>query len=213
MLDAPVTSVPLPPPQIASSPQRVQLWYARLSPQDRGRYLDHLDQLIDRMPPRRRRLFDLLVRRLQDRVELPFHAGLGNWGAAVGALSSAVLGVGVSLWQGKEQESLQKDLARDQSDLQKELAKIQQESQLEASRLLMDAQTEAAKLAAGAQLESTRILTGGEVEKTRMQTAFWDAHGTTLIIGGTAVVGGVAALLLVINNRRNRRGKRRRSRR
>jgi len=205
-------NIPVPPPEIANDPAAVDAWYAGLSPIQRGQYLNHLRGIVAAMKPRRRRLFQQVLDRMTGSV-VP---GLGNWGAAVGGLTSAALQVGVSIYNSKEQAELQKDLAGESADLQRELAKIQQEAQVDAQKALIEAQTEAARRAAEAQIRAAEIAGEATIGKAQIEaqrdislrqlTA--DIWSNPWVLG-SAVAGSGILLIGLLRYRRKKKKKKR----
>lgn len=206
--------IPLPPPNILHDPAAIDDWYYRLTPLDRGRFMNHLQSLIDAMPPRRRALFDALMSRYRATQIASTLPGLGAWGAVVGGLVSTAVGVGVSVYNNDQQLALQKDLAADanmssligttiSATAQKEIQEALAQAQLEAAKIAGQSQVDVAKqtgqvIIDRAKIEAMRDVT---IHGQQRQTSFVVQHGKWLAVGGAAL-GGAALLAVILRKRR-----------
>lgn len=153
----------LPPPQILQDPQRLQAWYAGLSPLDRGRFETYITELMKSQPTRVQQQIQKNLNRIQSTT-----VGMGWVAGLITGLTSAVTQAGVSIYTGNQQNALQERLAGKQMNTQAQIAAMQSAVQKSVEETYAEAQTEAAKTAGAAMVASSYQSAGASVARTQM---------------------------------------------
>lgn len=164
-----MTKLRLPPPNILSKPARIDAWFYRLSPNERGVYLAYLNELVKQLPPQKKSEFSQRLNRIQGSVI----QGVGGWISALigaaGAVTSATVSSGASIYMGKEQQELQKELAAQSGMYDLVGQQVMADTEKQIQQILSDAQIEAARTAAGAQVGTAKEMANAMVEQALIE--------------------------------------------
>jgi len=179
----------LPPLRIAINPAAMQQWYYALSPADRGVYSTYIHELISRLP--RATQQKIMTRYEQLNTSVVGLGDLGWIGAAV-SLTSAAIQAGSSIYQGRKQATLQRELSRKSITGQIQITALQESFRAEVAKAQTEAMKEAAKAAAGAQVFTAQQAAGATVAKTQIVTG-----ALKPVILGTVIFGGVVGIYLL----------------
>lgn len=196
----------LPPPHIISSPHKVDQWLVSLTPGERGRFLLYLQQLLKQQPKTvQKKIFNIATQLNSTAVGVGVVGAAVSWGTVIGkmagSLVSSAASVGTSLYNGKQQADLQRELAGQSANLDLQMQFIQTQAQKEISKAQQEAETKAAEIAGRSQIESAKQMAQATTEKAKIE-AMRDIAQTEITSKSTApakttlAAGGVLAALV-----------------
>jgi hypothetical protein len=182
----------LPAPAVAANPAAMERWYYNLSPLDRGRFANYLQELVKRLPMSTQ----LKVQKKYEQL-MATNVGLGWVAGVVTALGTSLVQAGTSIYQGREQADLQRELTGMSISGQLQTAALREAFAAEVANAQTEAMQSAAQTAGQAQVLTAQQAAQAAVAKTQVITG-----ALKPVIIGTAVVGGLVAFMLIRKRKR-----------
>lgn len=188
----------LPAPAVAANPAAMERWYYSLSPTDRGLFATYLLELIKRLPQETQT--KIYARTAQLRAT---NIGMGFFGEAftaaqmVTTLATTATQVGASIYRGREQADLQRELAGKSISGQLHTEAIRQAFAAEVAKAQTEAMESAAQTAGQAQVLTAQQAAQAAVAKTQVVTG-----ALKPVIIGTVAIGGLVTFMVLRKKKR-----------